>query len=64
FGPDGYKLSGAQQDEIEAIIQDPRFDCTVPAERFGRVVNAEFDVSSYADFAVRTAGPDASLSGI
>ena len=64
FGPDGYKLSGAQQDEIEAIIQDTGFDCTVPAERFGRLVDAEFDVSSYADFAVRTAGPDLSLGGL
>ncbi len=64
FGQDGYKLSGAQQDEIEAIIQDPGFDCTVPAERFGHVLAAEFDVASYVDFAIKTTGQGVSFSDL
>ncbi|MAI89471.1 phosphoglucosamine mutase [Ponticaulis sp.] len=51
FGPDGFKLSGAQQDQIEAIIQDQSVECNVDVARMGSVFERYDYAEEYQKFA-------------
>ena len=64
FGEDGYKLSGSQQDEIEALISNGSAACSVAVERMGQVVQPNVGAEAYIDFAVSTCGEGIDLTGL
>jgi phosphoglucosamine mutase len=64
FGPDGYKLSDAQEHEIERLVDGPAaMDVAAPAE-IGRAKRIEDAQARYIEFAKRTFPKDLSLGGL
>lgn len=64
FGADGYKLSSAQQAEIEEIIQDQSINCAAPSDAFGCALEPGHDAEAYVKFASSVVGSDASFGGM
>ena len=64
FGPDGFKLSSAQQDEIEALIQDLSVDCAVDVSAMGRVSDQSDLDEMYVAFAKSSFDSALSLAGV
>lgn len=64
FGADGFKLSSAQQDEIEALIQDLTVDCFVDVGSMGKVRDQSDLGAQYSNFAKSSFDPSLSLSGL
>ena len=64
FGPDGYKLSDAQEHEIERLVDGPAaMDVAAPAE-IGRAKRIEDAQARYIEFVKRTFPKDLSLGGL
>ncbi|MSU90102.1 phosphoglucosamine mutase [Rhodobacteraceae bacterium 2CG4] len=62
FGPDGYKLSDAAEEAIEALLEgEPE---PVPSEEIGRASRIEGDRSRYVEFAKGTIPGRQSLAGL
>lgn len=65
FGPDGYKLSDAQEQEIERLLDLPAGEIPVAApEQIGRAKRIEDAGARYIEFAKRTFPRDANLEGL
>jgi len=63
FGPDGYKLSDAQEEQIEGLIDGQAVELAAPAE-IGRAKRIEDAQARYIEFAKRTFPKDLSLGGL
>ncbi len=63
FGPDGYKLSDAQEQEIERLLDGQGVEPAAPAE-IGRAKRIEDAQARYIEFAKRTFPKDLSLDGL
>ncbi|HLF21815.1 MAG TPA: phosphoglucosamine mutase [Aestuariivirga sp.] len=64
FGPDGYKLSDAQEHEMERLVDGPAaMDVAAPAE-IGRAKRIEDAQARYIEFVKRTFPKDLSLGGL
>ncbi len=63
FGPDGYKLSDAQEQEIERLLDGQGVEPAAPAE-IGRAKRIEDAQARYIEFAKRTFPKDLSLGGL
>jgi phosphoglucosamine mutase len=63
FGPDGYKLSDAQEQEIERLLDGEGVEPAAPAE-IGRAKRIEDAQARYIEFAKRTFAKDLSLDGL
>jgi phosphoglucosamine mutase len=63
FGPDGYKLSDAQEQEIERLLDGEGVEPAAPAE-IGRAKRIEDAQARYIEFAKRTFPKDLSLGGL
>ncbi|MHA3978878.1 phosphoglucosamine mutase [Halovulum sp. GXIMD14794] len=62
FGPDGYKLSDAAEEAIEALLEgEPEL---VPSEEIGRASRIEGDRARYVEFAKTTIPRHQSLNGL
>ena len=64
FGPDGFKLSDAQELEIEAMLDDPSLMSLAQPERIGRAKRIEDAQARYIEFAKRTFPKDMTLEGL
>ena len=64
FGPDGYKLSDAQELAIEALLDDPSGIKLAGPERIGRAKRIEDAQARYIEFAKRTFPKDMKLDGL
>lgn len=64
FGADGFKLSGAHQDELEALIQDASTELFVEAGLMGQSYERHEMAEVYVDFAKSTLSGVGSLSGV
>ncbi|WP_112321438.1 phosphoglucosamine mutase [Oceanibium sediminis] len=62
FGPDGYKLSDAAEEEIEALLEAELE--LVAAEEIGRASRIEGDRARYVEIAKRTIPRQQSLAGL
>jgi phosphoglucosamine mutase len=63
FGPDGYKLSDSQEQEIERLLDRQGVELAAPAE-IGRAKRIEDAQARYIEFAKRTFPKDLSLDGL
>ena len=63
FGPDGYKLSDAQEEQIEGLLDGQAVELAAPAE-IGRAKRIEDAQARYIEFAKRTFPKDLSLGGL
>ncbi|MGQ0486662.1 MAG: phosphoglucosamine mutase [Hyphomicrobiales bacterium] len=63
FGPDGYKLSDAQEQEIERLLDGQGVEPAAPAE-IGRAKRIDDAQARYIEFAKRTFAKDLSLDGL
>ena len=64
FGPDGYKLSNAVEEKIEAMLDEPGvLKLSQPAD-IGRAMRVEGDRARYIEFAKRTLMRTLSLDGL
>ncbi len=64
FGPDGYKLSDALEEKIEALMDEPaKLKLSNPAD-IGRAMRVEGDRARYIEFAKRTLTRNLSLEGL
>ncbi len=64
FGPDGYKLSDDQEQEIERLLDHPQsMELAAPAE-IGRAKRIEDAQARYIEFAKRTFPKDLNLDGL
>ncbi len=64
FGPDGYKLSDAVEEKIEAMLDEPGvLKLSKPAD-IGRAMRVEGDRARYIEFAKRTLMRTLSLDGL
>ena len=64
FGPDGFKLSDAQELEIEAMLDDPKLMSAAASEKIGRAKRIEDAQARYIEFAKRTYPKDMTLDGL
>ncbi|MCA3561209.1 MAG: phosphoglucosamine mutase [Aestuariivirga sp.] len=64
FGPDGFKLSDAQELEIERMMDDPSLISLAPPEAIGRAKRIEDAQARYIEFAKRTYPKDMTLDGL
>lgn len=62
FGPDGFKLSDADEAAIEALIDAP--DGLAPPDRIGRVKRIDDGLGRYVEFAKSTLPRSARLDGL
>ncbi|MEM8787603.1 MAG: phosphoglucosamine mutase [Pseudomonadota bacterium] len=62
FGPDGYKLSDAAEEAIEALMEAP--PPLAPADTIGKAARIEGDRSRYVEFAKTTIPRQQTLSGL
>lgn len=64
FGPDGFKLSTEQQDEIEALIQDTNAECFVDVAQMGIVSDQSELADRYVEFALSSVESGVSFKGL
>ncbi len=64
FDPDGYKLSDAAEEEIEALIDAKSDALLVAPERIGRATRVESAQERYIEFAKRTLPRDLRFDGL
>ena len=64
FGPDGYKLSDAQEKEIEALVDKGAEAALTKPRDLGRAKRIEDAQARYIEFAKRTVPKDLTLSGL
>ena len=64
FGPDGYKLSDADEREIEALINSADAIALAKPDRLGRAKRIEDAQARYIEFVKRTFPRDLTLSGL
>src|SRR6056297_941098 len=62
FGPDGYKLSDAAEEAIEALLDGQ--PALAPPEKIGRASRIEGDRARYVEFAKTTIPRKQSMSGL
>lgn len=64
FGPDGYKLSDAEELEIERLMADPMAEGAASADRLGRAKRIEDAQARYIEFVKRSFPKDLRLDGL
>jgi len=64
FGPDGYKLSDAQEAEIESLMEKGLDDALAPSRLVGRAKRIDDAQARYIEFAKRTLPRNLRLDGI
>jgi len=64
FGPDGYKLSDAQEKEIEALVEKGAEAALTKPRDLGRAKRIEDAQARYIEFAKRTVPKDLTLNGL
>jgi phosphoglucosamine mutase len=64
FGPDGFKLSDAEEARIEAMIDDPSLTTRAAPDRIGRAKRIEDAQARYIEFVKRTYPKDMKLDGL
>ncbi|MGB0683878.1 MAG: phosphoglucosamine mutase [Magnetovibrionaceae bacterium] len=64
FGSDGYKISDAEQDEIEALVQGDLTTLRVEADELGRAKRLDDAVARYIESAKRSFPTDLTLEGM
>ncbi|MCB1380568.1 MAG: phosphoglucosamine mutase [Alphaproteobacteria bacterium] len=64
FGPDGYKLTDAQELAIEAMLDDPKTIGLAASDKIGRAKRIEDAQARYIEFAKRTYPKDMTLDGL
>lgn len=64
FGPDGFKLSDAQELEIEAMLDDASLMSLAAPDKIGRAKRIEDAQARYIEFAKRTFPKDMTLDGL
>ncbi len=64
FGPDGYKLSDAQEHEIERMVDNPALAEVANPDQIGRAKRIEDAGARYIEFAKRTFPRDSNLDGL
>ena len=64
FGPDGYKLSDAFEENIEGLLDKDMSALLASADELGRATRVEGVVDRYVEFAKRTLPQGMSLDGI
>lgn len=64
FGPDGYKLSDEQEDEIERLVEAGSHDTLVNSERLGKATQLESARGRYVEFAKATVPVEVSFEGL
>lgn len=64
FGPDGYKLSDAQEKEIEGLVENGAEKALTGPRDLGRAKRIEDAQARYIEFAKRTFPRDLTLSGL
>ena len=64
FGPDGYKLSDAQETEIERMVDNPALAEAANPDQIGRAKRIEDAGARYIEFAKRTFPRDSNLDGL
>jgi phosphoglucosamine mutase len=64
FGPDGYKLSDAQEREIEALVETGAEKALTGPRELGRAKRIEDAQARYIEFAKRTFPKDLTLNGL
>ena len=64
FGPDGYKLSDGQEQEIERMLDDPSHIRVANSDEIGRAKRIEDAGARYIEFAKRTFPRDSNLDGL
>ncbi len=64
FGPDGYKLSDAEEAEIEKLIDEKPDSLLIEPENLGRAKRIEDAQARYIEFAKRTFPKDLRLEGM
>lgn len=64
FGPDGYKLSDAQEKEIEALVDKGAEAALTGPRDLGRAKRIDDAQARYIEFAKRTVPKDLTLSGL
>jgi phosphoglucosamine mutase len=64
FGPDGFKLSDAQELAIEAMLDDPSLMSLAQPDKIGRAKRIEDAQARYIEFAKRTFPKDMTLDGL
>jgi len=64
FGPDGYKLSDGQEQEIERMLDDPSPMPVANSDEIGRAKRIEDAGARYIEFAKRTFPRDSNLDGL
>jgi len=64
FGPDGFKLSDAQELEIETMLDDPSLIGVASPDTIGRAKRIEDAQARYIEFAKRTYPKDMTLDGL
>lgn len=64
FGPDGFKLSDAQEREIEALLDNPASIRLAEPSRVGQVKNFEDSKGRYVEFAKQSFPRGMSLEGL
>ena len=64
FGPDGYKLTDGQEDEIERLVDADSSDTLVSSERLGKATQLESARGRYVEFAKATVPADVRFDGL
>ena len=64
FGPDGYKLSDAQELQIEEMLDDPSLMRVASPDKIGRAKRIEDAQARYIEFAKRTYPKEMTLEGL
>ncbi len=64
FGPDGFKLSDAREEQIEQLMDNSNGDVLAQAERLGRASQMESARGRYVEFAKATIPVDVRFGGL
>lgn len=64
FGPDGFKLSDEQEEQIEEMLDDPSLLSAAGPDKIGRAKRIEDAQARYIEFAKRTFPKDMTLEGL
>jgi phosphoglucosamine mutase len=64
FGPDGFKLSDDEEEQIEAMLDDTSLMTAAAPDRIGRAKRIEDAQARYIEFAKRTFPKDMTLDGL
>jgi phosphoglucosamine mutase len=64
FGPDGFKLSDDEEEQIEAMLDDASLMTAAAPDRIGRAKRIEDAQARYIEFAKRTFPKDMTLDGL